>query len=138
MSYDTGSDSEPIEGSGDSPSEDGREPTERIDIPDDAFISPDDPLVRDSFRDALISPDDPIPAHEDEGGVVVGMDGSSDHGTGDMNGVQLDPAQIAVVLDDMAAGLREHGMQALQATPGTPRFETVLKAYLAGYLSGRY
>lgn len=137
MSDDKGSDLEPIEGPGGSPSEDGREPTDTIDIPAGAFISPDEP-VRDAFRDALISPDDPIPRKEEQGGVVVGMDGSAEHGRDDGSGVQLDPEQIAVVLEDMAAGLREHGMPALQATPGTPRFETVLKAYLAGYLSGRY
>lgn len=137
MNDDKESDLDPIDGADGSPSEDGREPTDTIDIPAGAFISPDEP-VRDTFRDALISPDDPIPRKKEAGGVVVGMDGSPDHGSGDGSGIQLDPEQVAVVLEDMAEGLREHGMPALQATPGTPRFETVLKAYLAGYLSGRH
>ena len=46
-------------------------------IPADAFIFPDDPLVLDKFRAALIHPDDPLTPREEEGGIVVGMDGST-------------------------------------------------------------
>ena len=33
-------------------------------IPEDAFISPDDPFVVDQFRYALISPEDPLTPRE--------------------------------------------------------------------------
>jgi len=40
-------------------------------IPEDAFISPDEPMIIDAFRDALISPEDPLTPREDESGIVV-------------------------------------------------------------------
>ena len=101
-------------------------------VPDDAFISPDEPIVRDSFRDALISPDEPIELDDD--GVVVGMDGSPDHEPVGF-GIHLEPSQMAVVLEHIAAGLREHGTSGLVVRSGTPHFESVLKAYIAGYFS---
>ena len=108
-----------------------------VDIPDEAFISPDEPIVRDSFRDALISPDEPIDQDDQESGIVVGMDGLSEHEVG-FSGVHLEPEQMATVLEDVAAGLREHGTSGLRPTPGTPHFESVLKAYIAGYYSTGY
>ena len=39
-------------------------------VPSDAFISPDDPMVRDPFRAAMIYPDKPILRAEEEAGVV--------------------------------------------------------------------
>ena len=104
--------------------------TEDVDIPEEAFISPAEPLVRDSFRDALISPDEPI--EQDDGGVVMGMDGSAEHEAVGF-GVHLEPDQMTVVLEDVAAGLKKHGINGLGTKPGTSHFETVLKAYIAGY-----
>ena len=43
-------------------------------IPKDAFISPDEPMVYDSFREALISPYEPLKPREVEGGIAVDMD----------------------------------------------------------------
>ena len=117
-----------------STNDDGQVPDDG-DIPEEAFISPDEPLVRDSFRDALISPDEPI--EQDEGGVVVGMDGSAEHARVGFD-VHLEPDQMAAVLDDVAAGLKEHGLDSLRQAPGTTHFETVLKAYIAGYYSTDY
>ena len=57
MSDDAGTESELVDAG--STNADGRE-FDDSDIPEEAFISPDEPLVRDSFRDALISPDEPI------------------------------------------------------------------------------
>ena len=113
------------------------EAAEDADIPEEAFISPDEPIVRDNFRDALISPDEPIKP-SDADGVVVGMDGSSEHEAGRFSGVHLEPEQMAAVLEDVAAGLKEHGTSGLRPTPGTPHFESVLKAYIAGYYSTGY
>lgn len=117
-----------------STNDDGQVPDDG-DIPEEAFISPDEPLVRDSFRDALISPDEPI--ERDEAGIVVGMDGSTEHATVGFD-VHLEPDQMAAVLEDVAAGLKEHGLGSLRQAPGTPHFETVLKAYIAGYYSTDY
>ena len=128
MSDEAGTESEMVEAQ--STNQDGQV-ADDTEIPEEAFISPDEPLVRDSFRDALISPDEPM---EDEGGVVVGMDGSAQHEAMGF-GVHLEPEQMAVVLEDVAAGLREHGTGGLRSTPGTPHFETLLKAYIAGYYS---
>ena len=135
MSDEAGSEREMIEA--ESTNEDGRL-TEDVDIPEEAFISPDEPLVRDKFRDALISPDEPIERGDDDGGVVVGMDGTSEHESVRFSGVHLEPEQMAAVLEDVAAGLREHGINGLRPTPGTPHFESVLKAYIAGYYSTDY
>lgn len=101
-------------------------------IPDEAFISPDEPIVRDSFRDALISPDEPI--EEEVVGIVVGMDGSAEHEALG-GGIHLDPDQMAAVLEDIATNLREYGMPGLAVRSNTPHFESVLKAYIAGYFS---
>ena len=135
MSDEAGSEREMIEA--ESTNEDGRR-TDDVDIPEEAFISPDEPLVRDKFRDALISPDEPLERADDDGGVVVGMDGSSEHESVRFSGVHLEPEQMAAVLEDVAAGLREHGINGLGPTPGTPHFESVLKAYIAGYYSTDY
>ncbi len=61
-----------------------------VEIPEEAFISPDEPL------------------EQDEGGVVVGMDGSAEHAPVGF-GVHLEPGQMAAILEDVAAGLKEHG-----------------------------
>jgi len=50
-------------------------------------------------------------------------------------GIHLEPDQMAAVLEDIAAGLREHGIKGLAARSETPHFESVLKAYIAGYFS---
>ena len=34
-------------------------------VPNEAFISPDEPMVRDPFRAAIIQPDEPIKTAED-------------------------------------------------------------------------
>ena len=112
--------------------------THAVAIWEEAFISPDEPFVRDRFRDALISPDDPIARNDDEVGVVVGMNGSSEHEADRFSGVHLEPEQMAAVLEDVAAGLREHGINGLGSTPETPHFESVLKAHIAGYYSPDY
>ena len=112
--------------------------TDAVDIWEEALISPDEPFVRDRFRDALISPDDPIARDNDEGGVVVGMDGSSEHEAGQFSGIHLEPEQMAAILENVAAGLREHGINGLGPTPETPHFESVLKAHIAGYYSPDY
>ena len=105
-------------------------------VPDDAFISPDEPLVTDKFREAIISPDDPLPPPEaeDEGGVVVGMDGSTKHEV-TSGAMLLDADQVAAVLEAVAAELRDQSINGLQVEPGASEFEVALKNHLMEYFS---
>ena len=104
-------------------------------IPADAFISPDEPLVHDPFRDALISPEEPFKPREEEGGIVVGMDGSTEHTTSTSAGMLLDSDQVAAVLKAVSANLREDGINGLRMEPGLSPFERNLKKYLTEYFS---
>ena len=104
-------------------------------IPKDAFISPDDPMVRDPFRDALISPDEPLEPRNEERGVVVGMDGSAEHEAVRSNGVLLGLDQVAAALEAVSADLKKNGINGLHIVPGSSTFERNLKKHLAEYLS---
>ncbi len=98
---------------------------------------PDEPLVTDKFREAIISPDDPIQSPEDEGddgGVVVGMDGSTEHEAAS-GAMLLDADQVAAMLEAVAEDLREHGISALNEEPGTAEFKAALKTHLVEYFS---
>ena len=109
-------------------------------IPKDAFILPDDPMVYDPFRDALISPDEPLEPREEELGVVVGMDGSSERevsgSNGVSNGVMLGLEQVAAALEAVSAELKENGINGLTMAPGLSSFEKSLKNHVVEYLSG--
>ena len=104
-------------------------------IPKDAFISPDEPMVHDPFRDALISPDEPLKPREEEGGIVVGMDGSTEHEGAKSAGVPLGLDQVAAALEALSAELKENGIISLRIGPGLSAFERNLKNHLAEYLS---
>jgi hypothetical protein len=110
------------------------------DIPDDAFISPDEPIVRREREavpdDAFISPDAPIVRTEEPiVGTVVGMSGSAGHASS-LASIQLDAEQVAQVLEEASQRIREDGIRAgLKARPDASHFEVMLKAYLAGYFS---
>ena len=102
-------------------------------IPEDAFISPNDPLVLDQFRDALISPEEPLTSREEEGGIVVGMDGSTQHEVADASDELLHPERVADILEAVSAVLRENGISGLRVEGGTSTFERDLKVHLAEY-----
>ncbi|MCH8811211.1 MAG: hypothetical protein IID07_05220 [Gemmatimonadetes bacterium] len=108
-------------------------------IPKDAFISPDEPMVRDPFRDALISPDEPFEPREEERGVVVGMNGSPDRelmgSTGLPGGVLLGLDQVAAALEAVSLELKKNGINGLRIEPGLSTFEKSLKTHVAEYLS---
>jgi hypothetical protein len=113
--------------------------SEDVEIPDDAFISPDEPIVRKERPpvpdEAFISPDEPIVRKAPTAGVVVGMDGSTQH-LKKLSGIHLEPDQVAQILEETAHHIREEGVMAgLKAMPDSPQFEVLLKAYLAGYFS---
>ncbi len=114
-------------------------------IPADAFIYPDEPLVLDKFRAALIHPDEPLTPREDEGGIVVGMDGSTEHdavGPGavllDADPVLLDANQVADLLEAVSMDLRKNGISSLRREGGVSRVETNLKTHLAEYFSKQH
>ncbi len=104
-------------------------------IPKDAFISPDEPMVYDPFREALISPDEPLKPREEEGGIAVGMDGSTEHEGARSAGVPLGLDQVAAALEALSAELKESGIISLRIAPGLSTFERSLKHHVAEYLS---
>ncbi len=104
-------------------------------IPKDAFISPDEPMVYDPFRDALISPDEPLKPREEERGIVVGMDGSTEHEAVESAGIPIDLDQVAAALEAVSAELKENGIISLRIAPGLTTFDKNLKNHLAEYLS---
>jgi hypothetical protein len=115
-------------------------------VPDDAFISPDDPIVRSGSRiapGAFISPDEPLPSRDqlDPDEVVVTGIGDDPH---------LSPADLAVArytdphvadlvqrVGQLADALREKGEAGLRTTPEMSRFEATLRAYCVGYLAAQ-
>lgn len=107
-------------------------------ISEDAFISPDEPIVRGVVPDdAFISPDEPIVRQgSTDGSVAVGMSGRRPESSN--AGVLLDPTYVAFTLEAVARTVREDGFAAgLEVGPGTSHFEAVLKAYLKGYFSAQ-
>jgi hypothetical protein len=104
-------------------------------VPDEAFISPDEPIVADGFRDALISPDEPLDLDEEESGTVVGMDGSTHHDVAGAGEALLPPDRVADILGAVSLDLRENGISGLRADKGASTFERNLRIYLAEYFS---
>ena len=104
-------------------------------IPEDAFISPDEPMITDAFRDALIFPEDPLTPREEESGIIVGMDGSSEHEVTTSDDEVLHADRIVDILEALSADLRENGISGLRIESGASSFETNLKTHLAEYFS---
>ena len=129
-----------VPASEDTESTESEDVVDDVDIPSEAFISPDEPIERSATpgipAGAFISPRDPIKRSQDPGGVVVGMDGHVHH-LADMDDPHLEPEQIANILEHTAAAVREIGMSGLAVSPDAHHFEAVLKAYLAGYFGSR-
>ena len=114
-------------------------------IPADAFIYPDEPLVLDKFRFALIHPDEPLMPREKEGGIVVGMDGSTKYEAVDplavlldTDPVLLDADQVADLLEAVCVDLRKDGFDGLRGEGRASSVETNLKTHLAKYFSGQH
>ena len=104
-------------------------------IPEDAFISPDEPMITDSFRDALISPEGPLTPREEESGIVVGMDGSTEREVTTTDDELLHADHIVDILEAVSADLKENGISGLRIETGASSFETNLKTHLAEYFS---
>lgn len=116
-------------------------------FPDDAFISPDEPIVRDSRfdSDAFISPDEPIPTRSaeeiDPDEVVVTGIGDDPHLEKEElpKSAHGDPALADLIqrVGHLADGLRGKGEAALRTTADMSRFEATLRAYCVGYLAAQ-
>jgi hypothetical protein len=113
-------------------------------VPDDAFISPDEPIVRSGSRiaaGAFISPDEPIPDRDPDEGVVTGIGDDEHLGAEDLalSGGQLDPrlSDLAARVRRLADALRDRGEAALRTTPDMSRFDATLRAYCLGYLAAQ-
>ena len=104
-------------------------------VPQEAFISPDEPFVADKFRDALIFPDDPFPPRERETGTVVGMDGSTEHEVMGSGRVFFDPRRAADVLEAVSTELRERGIDGFRPEGGISTFERKLRIQVTEYFS---
>jgi hypothetical protein len=116
-------------------------------VPDDAFISPDEPITRTGSRiadGAFIPPDAPLPRRgivsRAEEGVVTGMDDDAHLGREELARSQGgDPivADLALRVGRLADGLRAKGEAALKTTSDMSKFETTLRAYCVGYLAAQ-
>ena len=122
-------------------------------VPDDAFISPDDPIVRTGTRiasDAFISPDEPIARRDplDTGDDDLGADEGMVTGIGDdahlgrrelalTSYADEHVADIVMKVGRLADALRERGEAGLKTTPDMSRFEATMRAYCVGYLAAQ-
>ena len=122
-------------------------------VPDEAFISPDEPIVRTGTRiasDAFISPDDPITPRDpmDTGEDDMGAEEGMVTGIGDdphlgPEGLALarysdeHVAEIVRRVGRLADALRERGEAGLKTTADMSRFEATMRAYCVGYLAAQ-
>ena len=100
--------------------------------------SSDEPLVLDKFRSALIYPHEPLTPREEEGGIVVGMDGSTKYEAVGPGAVLLDADQVADLLEAVCVDLRKNGFDGLRREEGVSSVETNLKTNLAEYFSEQH
>ena len=109
-------------------------------VPDEAFISPDEPIVREGSRiapDAFIFPGEPVPDPGPGEGVVTGIGNDSHLDEEDSSPPRYtDPHVAGLVLQvgRLADALRDHGEGGLRTTSDMSRFEATLRAYCVGYL----
>ena len=110
------------------------------DIPEDAFYSPDDPIVRAEGEipdDAIYSPDEPLTRSEELEGVVTTMSGLAASELGGGGDLQWEIRRVTHMMEALARDLKEHGMEALKVHPETEPMDAMLRSYIAGYLVGR-
>jgi hypothetical protein len=105
------------------------------DLPDDAFISPDEPFLRKAPHSG--SPEDEE-EDEMEEGVVTGIgdyDGAYFPRGAGSRSKNLEALRMAEVLDELAAGLRQHGSVSLVSETRLTPFEAMLRGMIAGFLA---
>jgi len=117
-------------------------------VPDDAFISPDEPIVRGGSHiapGAFISPDEPLPARglaelRTDEVVVTGIGGDPHLSPEEVAGSRHDDPQVddlVLRVGRLADALRDRGEAGLRTAPGMNRFEATLRAYCVGYLASQ-
>ena len=125
---------------GNSPAQSGGREAGDAGVPDEAFISPDEPIERTGSRiaaDAFISPDAPLPDRGPEQGVVTGIDDDPHLDESDWTSPRFtDPhvAELVLQVGRLADALQGHGEAGLRTTADMSRFEATLRAYCVGYL----
>lgn len=112
------------------------------DLPDEALISPDDPIRKEGRGipdDAFISPDDPlVPANRDEEeGTVTGM-GEFLESPGGKALQDEKPSihELPYLLNHLAERINESGESALEVHAEMGRFQAALRSFLKGFLEG--
>ncbi len=113
---------------------------ERVSSLDDAFISPDAPIVRDG---APRAPDDfeRIMGTGDEDEVQVTGIGDDTHldvtgGAGAPRPSDPWVAHLLEALEALTGSVRQKGEAGLRTSPSMSRFEATLRGYCVGYLAG--
>ena len=113
---------------------------EAVPIPNEAFFSPDDPIVRSEGEipdDAIFSPDDPLARSDGGEGVVTGMAGARGQTQGKERGLAWEIQNTAKLMGTLSRELREQGMEALKVRPGSEPMDAMLRSFVAGFLVGR-
>ena len=104
--------------------------------------------------DFLISPDEPLPPRsevESEASVATGIDNDPHLSVfGEERAAEDEPepdpviwweepgiADLISVLEGMAKGLRDQGLEGIRITPGMSRAESTLRSYCLGYLTAQ-
>lgn len=114
-------------------------------LPDDAFISPDEPIRKEARGipdDAFISPDDPFTpkatAGSDEGQVTsMGEQISTRTPTAAKRRSEAPSIhELPYLLDRVAEQINDTGREALNVHGEMGHFEAALKSFLRGYLQG--
>lgn len=139
----------------------GADPAPPVEAPEDAYISPDEPMPARSraptpeagaMGGAFISPDEPIPERrielaeafqtetieQGEEGQVVGMD-LNPHLEPEEISSGGDPHVLEVMqaVGKLSESLKRRGEAGLRSAPQMTRFEATLRSYCVGYLAGR-
>jgi len=109
-------------------------------FPDEALISPDDPISPvegDIPEDAIFPPDGPIARKEPSEGIATGMSGADDPTLRVTSGVIWEIRHTADLLRNLERTLRERGVEALQIHPDVEPMDAMLRSFIAGFLVGR-
>ncbi len=122
------------------PNHGGPDPEGDSRIPEDAFFSPDDPIVLNEGEipeDAIFSPDDPLTRSDDGEGIVTGIGGITEKDTSEGRGLAWEIRHTADILDRLSRELHENGLAALRVHPETEPMDAMLRSFVAGYLVGQ-
>lgn len=103
-------------------------------VPDSAFVLPDEPILRRAPRSAA-----QVEERVDLDEVTVTGIGDDPHLGADELAAGFDPHVLEVIetVRKLSEALKRKGEAGLRATPDMTRFEATLRSYIVGYLAGR-